>query len=141
PAGRRRLLLVALRAHDRGVLPPTRRRKARAVTHALPLAAAYASLALACASTAQDAPPAPPTSPALPARPDAGASAENVALATEMTPEMHEAVDRGLAWLASQQNPDGSWDSGRWRGNVGIISLACLAFMADGNLPGRGPYG
>jgi hypothetical protein len=101
--------------------------------------AAYASLSLAHIAHAQDAQPADAPEPAE--RPGAGASAENAALANEMTPELHDAVDRGLAWLAAQQNPDGSWDSGRWRGNVGIISVALLAFMADGNLPGRGPYG
>ena len=28
-----------------------------------------------------------------------------------VTPEQKEAVERGLAWLASQQNPDGSWSA------------------------------
>src|SRR5690606_41560425 len=53
----------------------------------------------------------------------------------------HRAVDHGLRWVAANQNADGSWDSRRGRGNVRIVSLAALAFMADGNLPGRGPYG
>jgi hypothetical protein len=39
------------------------------------------------------------------------------------------------------QNPDGSFGGGRFGRNVAITALAALAFMADGNLPDRGPYG
>ncbi|MEO1513038.1 MAG: prenyltransferase/squalene oxidase repeat-containing protein, partial [Planctomycetota bacterium] len=75
-------------------------------------------------------------------RPDeAGVSATNDALDNELTPELAETVTRGLEWLASQQGPDGAWDAGRYGKNVAITSLACLAFMADGHLPGRGRYG
>jgi hypothetical protein len=98
--------------------------------HAL---AAYASLSFACFASAQEA------APSETARP--GESAENSALENEMTPALHASVERGLEWLAANQNADGSWDSGRWRGNVGIVSIACLAFMSDGHLPGRGVYG
>jgi hypothetical protein len=70
-----------------------------------------------------------------------------------VTPEQQQAVDRGLAWLASQQNPDGSWSAKigyklnndyRYTGegpHVGVTSLACMAFLAGGHLPGRGEYG
>ncbi|MCH8508856.1 MAG: terpene cyclase/mutase family protein [Phycisphaerales bacterium] len=68
-------------------------------------------------------------------------SAENHAAEGEMSPELDRAVAQGLAQLASLQNEDGSWDSGRFGRNVAITALACLAFMADGNMPGRGPYG
>lgn len=68
-------------------------------------------------------------------------SAQNNALANEITPETDIAVERGLAHLAEQQNADGSFGDLRYERNVAITSLACLAFMADGNLPGRGPYG
>lgn len=68
-------------------------------------------------------------------------SAQNAALPDEITPSMDGAVQRGLAELASQQLDDGSFGSGRYARNVAITSLACLAFMADGNVPGRGEYG
>lgn len=75
------------------------------------------------------------------------------ARAEEMTPASREAVERGLAWLARLQNPEGSWSarvgakvgesySCQWRGpHVGISAIACLALMAGGNTPGRGRYG
>lgn len=77
-----------------------------------------------------------------PERPEGVApSAENAALADEITPELELAVERGLAALVGMQNQDGSFGSGRFEGNVAITSLACLALLADGNLPGRGRYG
>ncbi len=77
----------------------------------------------------------------------AGASAE------EMTSASREAVDKGLQILARLQNLDGSWSASvgakvgdsysvQWSGpHVGITSVACLAFLAGGNTPGRGRYG
>ncbi|MEX0655795.1 MAG: prenyltransferase/squalene oxidase repeat-containing protein [Phycisphaeraceae bacterium] len=59
----------------------------------------------------------------------------------EITPESREAVEKGLAYLASTQNEDGSWGGERYQRNVGITSLACMALLADGHLPGRGRYG
>ncbi len=71
-----------------------------------------------------------------------------------ITPEQMRAVDRGLAWLASNQNSDGSWSAdigfklnqgyqatAADKPHVGVTSLACMAFLAGGNLPGRGKYG
>ncbi|MBL8763285.1 MAG: terpene cyclase/mutase family protein [Phycisphaerae bacterium] len=70
-----------------------------------------------------------------------GASAQNRALADEMTPELVESVSRALTYLAKQQNDDGSFGGGRYGKNVAVTALACLAFMGDGHLPGRGAYG
>lgn len=71
-----------------------------------------------------------------------------------VTPEQAEAVERGLAWLAESQNADGSWTAkvgyklnegynyiSQDNGHVGVTALACMAFLAGGNLPGRGRYG
>ncbi|HEX2839605.1 MAG TPA: prenyltransferase/squalene oxidase repeat-containing protein [Phycisphaerales bacterium] len=68
-------------------------------------------------------------------------SAANNPLEREMTPELDRAVTRGLARLAQMQNADGSWGEPNFGRSVAVTSLACLAFMADGNLPGRGVYG
>ena len=74
---------------------------------------------------------------------------------------MQEAADRGLAWLARQQAPGGYWSGtvGHKRGDgymtlraralndavgqghMGVTALAGIAFLADGHMPGRGPYG
>jgi hypothetical protein len=60
----------------------------------------------------------------------------------EITPEQQDAVAKGLAWLASRQGSDGSFGgAGGYGAQTGITSLAGLAFMSAGNLPGRGKYG
>lgn len=94
-----------------------------------------AALTIACASiahvSAQDAegPPDEPT------------SAENNATANEITRELNETVTFGLERLAAMQSDDGSFGGVRYPRHVGITALACLAFMSDGHLPGRGAYG
>ena len=53
------------------------------------------------------------------------------------------AIDRGLKFLASEQDSGGSF-GGRTNGlgrNVAVVGLAGLAMMSRGNLPGRGPFG
>jgi len=63
-------------------------------------------------------------------------------LAAQMiTPAADRAVDRGLTWLSSRQNDDGSLGSGPHRGNAAIVALAGMAFVSSGSTPGRGPYG
>ncbi len=64
------------------------------------------------------------------------------------------AVERGLTWLARNQNADGSWTASigyklnagyeitsAKRGHVGVTALAGMAFLAGGHLPGRGEHG
>lgn len=75
------------------------------------------------------------------ARPDGTRSAQNSAMKNEITPELDDAVNRGLAYLVTEQGPDGSFGTGRYGKNIAVTALACLALMADGNVPGRGPYG
>ena len=50
------------------------------------------------------------------------------------------ATDKGLQFLAATQLPDGSWPT-NCGPSTGITSVAVLAFMAKGNVPGQGPYG
>lgn len=68
-------------------------------------------------------------------------SAQNNPIENEMSPRLDQAVTRGLAHLAAMQRADGSWGEPQFGRSVAVTSLACLAFMADGNLPGRGAYG
>ena len=59
-----------------------------------------------------------------------------------ITPSTQAAIDRGLAWLAAQQDEDGSIGSGSsYDKNVAVTSLAGMAFLAAGHSPGRGEYG
>ncbi len=69
---------------------------------------------------------------------DGGANAEGeVPSFQETTPESVAAVEKGLEWLSKKQSDRGSFSSSY---PVAVTSLATLAFMADGNLPGRGRY-
>jgi len=59
-----------------------------------------------------------------------------------VTPATQEAIERGLAYLARQQNPDGSFGSGTvFSHNIAVTSLSGIAFLSAGNTPGRGKYG
>ncbi|MCC6323095.1 MAG: terpene cyclase/mutase family protein [Phycisphaerales bacterium] len=91
------------------------------------------------APTPAPTPTAPPT-PTDPAKPPAETvkSAENAAIANEITPELDEAIARGIEFLCKEQQPDGSFGSGRYAKNVAVTSLACLALLADGHTPSRG---
>jgi hypothetical protein len=54
--------------------------------------------------------------------------------------ETEIAAERGLAYIASQQLEAGNFSG--WRGkSTGIVSLAGMAYLSKGHLPGRGPYG
>lgn len=55
--------------------------------------------------------------------------------------EVQAAIDRGLEFLARNQNSDGSFVDHRGGSAVGISALAALALMAGGHQPGRGRYG
>ena len=69
------------------------------------------------------------------------ATAQNAPSIAEMTPALDAAIARGMEYLAANQQEDGSFGGGRYDKHVGITALACLAFMGDGHLPGRGVYG
>jgi hypothetical protein len=50
------------------------------------------------------------------------------------------AVERGLAWLAAEQQEDGSFPTIP-NGQPAVTSLCTMAFVAHGNVPGDGRYG
>jgi len=85
--------------------------------------------------------PADPAKPPKPADKDPKGTAQNNVLPNEITPELEAATKKALTWLAGQQNTDGSFGAGRYGKNVAITALAGLAFMGDGNIPGRGQFG
>ncbi len=55
-----------------------------------------------------------------------------------LTPETERAIDRGTRNLVLIQNSDGSWGE---RYKVAITALGLMAFMANGYIPDRPPYG
>ena len=59
----------------------------------------------------------------------------------EITPDLLAACQKGMDYLLTEQNNDGSFGRGRYGRNVGIASLCALAFMADGRVPGQDKYG
>jgi hypothetical protein len=76
----------------------------------------------------------------------AGASADEASPALAKYQEaLDTSLDRALAYLAKEQQADGSWSrdggQGGQRNATGITSLALMAFLAKGHTPGVGPYG
>jgi hypothetical protein len=62
------------------------------------------------------------------------------ALSTDQWRRVDSSVDRALAFLASQQQSDGSFPT-QDHGQPAVTSLCVLAFMAHGHHPGTGIYG
>ncbi len=62
------------------------------------------------------------------------------ALSVEKWDEVDKSVEKALAWLASQQQPDGSFAT-LPTGQPGVTSLVVMAFMAQGEVPDEGIYG
>ena len=64
-----------------------------------------------------------------------------------MTEQAENAIERGLKFLISSQNKDGSWSStdpahaGGGGYAIAGTSLGLMAFMVEGHFPGFGPYG
>jgi hypothetical protein len=54
--------------------------------------------------------------------------------------QLEGSVDRGLAWIASQQAADGSFPTYP-SGQPAVTSFCILAFLSRGHQPGLGPYG
>lgn len=55
----------------------------------------------------------------------------------EVTPASEAALQKGLAWLARNQGPQGNWESN----DLGLVGLGSLAFLAAGHMPKHGRYG
>lgn len=54
--------------------------------------------------------------------------------------KLESSVDKGLRWLSTQQQRDGSFESNDI-GQPAVTSLAIMAFLSRGHYPGEGPYG
>lgn len=91
---------------------------------------------------------------AAPSLPQEGAKVRGDSSAIVVTEAHAQAVEKGLDWLAAKQNADGSWTAkigyklnngfnftSADKGHLGVTSLAGMAFLAGGHLPGRGKHG
>ena len=67
------------------------------------------------------------------------ASIDNNVLDQAQWKQLDLSVDRGLVWLASQQQVDGSFPSIR-SGQPGVTGLVLMAFLAKGESPADGKY-
>ena len=80
----------------------------------------------------------------LAAEPKPSASPESESLASALSPnqwkQVEESIDRALAWLARQQESDGSIDAPD-SAQPAATSLTIMAFLSKGHVPGEGPYG
>ncbi|MGY8660504.1 MAG: prenyltransferase/squalene oxidase repeat-containing protein [Verrucomicrobiales bacterium] len=62
--------------------------------------------------------------------------------APELTVEATRVIDKGLEYLLSNQQKDGSWSlDGKGTYAVASTSLSLMAFMSKAHFPGFGPYG
>ena len=52
-----------------------------------------------------------------------------------------KSLDKALAFLAKQQQPNGSFSPAQIPDSTAIASLSIMAFLAKGHTPGAGPYG
>lgn len=86
---------------------------------------ALIELSLICGSSRAESPPDVP-SPEV--------------LSADQWQRVDDSVDRALAWLAAQQQRDGSFPT-LPQGQPGVTGLCVLAFMSQGHLPGEGQYG
>jgi len=66
------------------------------------------------------------------------AGAEDRVKVAELTPEVENAIDRGLKFLAGGQAPDGSWGQSY---KVASTSLTLMAFALKGHFPKKGQHG
>ena len=105
----------------------------RAPTRLL-LAAWLLAVGLLPGGRVSGAEPAAKPAPAEKDRPDTDA-------ARWLTPAAEKAAARGLDYLVSKQQPDGTFGGGGFRGNVAVVGLCGLAMIAGGSTPGRGPHG
>jgi hypothetical protein len=57
---------------------------------------------------------------------------------TQIPPEVQTIYEKGLAWLAASQTPEGTWNAGQT--GPGVTGICLMAFLASGEDPNFGKY-
>jgi hypothetical protein len=70
-----------------------------------------------------------------------GHSNESNAPAAELMAPARPAIEKGLGFLATRQQDDGTFGTTGDGRNAAVCGLAGMAWLAAGSTPGRGPYG
>ena len=96
-----------------------------------PIPALLALMVSSPALCGADAPGAPATQ---------GAESLADALSPQAWTQVEQSIDRALSWLARQQLADGSYSAPE-SAQPAATSLAIMAYLSKGHLPGEGPYG
>jgi hypothetical protein len=52
-----------------------------------------------------------------------------------------QAIEKGLSWLVSRQNEDGSFGDSDYSRNTGVNAIVGIAMLSEGSVPGRGRLG
>lgn len=97
-------------------------------------------MAVAAAPAALAADAVPPSARIAAADTTAKPRPMSAVLAPGKWHQLETSVDRALAWLSSQQSPDGSFPTVD-QGEPAVTSLCVMAFLSRGYQPGVGPYG
>lgn len=84
--------------------------------------------------------PSPAAGPATASAPASRDTDARAGLSADKWKRIESTTDQALAWLATQQQPDGSFQTLK-TGQPGVTSLCVMAFLARGHLPGEGRYG
>jgi hypothetical protein len=84
---------------------------------------------------------AQPPTPTKSAAPGGAAEKKESAAAAEVMGPARPAVEKGLKYLASRQQEDGTFAASGYGRNAAVVALAGMAWLAEGSTPDRGPHG
>ena len=62
-------------------------------------------------------------------------------LPDEIAPKVQRMAAKAMKFIVENQQANGAWSDPQYPDSVGVTALCCLALMAEGNLPRRGPHG
>ncbi len=66
---------------------------------------------------------------------------ESKAATAELIAPAKPAIEKGLKYLALNQQEDGTFSGRGYGRNAAVVALSGMAWLASGSTPGRGPYG